>query len=367
VKCEIEFMPVGEGETGGDCILVRYGEEDAFELMVVDGGTLESGEALVEHIQKHFPGHTVIEHVVLTHADKDHASGLRALFGQFEIHHLWMNVPWLLARESLPWFADDMTPDDAERKVRNEYDILAEIWDLACEHDIPIYLALQGEQIGPFTVLSPSRDAYVRLLPQFERTPDPDQQALEAEGMWIAKGKTGILAKALEALRSAFETYSIETLRDNQKTSASNESSVVMYAQTDTGNKLLTGDAGLRALEWAADEADQRGLPLQNFTFVQIPHHGSRHNVGPTILNRIIGYPISEAEKHGLSAFVSVPKDDTKHPRKVVLNAFIRRGARVYPTKGVGKIHWGGFKPRSGYDSVDPTTFSNVVEAYDDD
>jgi len=31
------------------------------------------------------------------------------------------------------------------------------------------------------------------------------------------------------------------------------------------------------------------GFPMQQFTFVQIPHHGSRRNVGPTVLNRLLG------------------------------------------------------------------------------
>jgi hypothetical protein len=52
---------------------------------------------------------------------------------------------------------------------------------------------------------------------------------------------------------------------------------------------LLTGDAGINGLTWAADWADSLGLPLQNFSFVQIPHHGSRRNVGPAILTRLLG------------------------------------------------------------------------------
>jgi len=44
MKCEIEFLPVGEASKAGDAIVVRYGEENAFELMVIDGGSIESGK-----------------------------------------------------------------------------------------------------------------------------------------------------------------------------------------------------------------------------------------------------------------------------------------------------------------------------------
>ena len=37
----------------------------------------------------------------------------------------------------------------------------------------------QGQKIGPFTVLSPTEDDYVHLVPQFRRTPDADESALK--------------------------------------------------------------------------------------------------------------------------------------------------------------------------------------------
>ena len=79
-------------------------------------------------------------------------------------------------------------------------------------------------------------------------------------------------------------------LRSGGVTSASNESSVVLYADCEgSGRVLLTGNAGVWGLNMAASCAEQSGLLLQDFKFVQIPHHGSRRNVGPTILNRLLG------------------------------------------------------------------------------
>ena len=43
----------------------------------------------------------------------------------------------------------------------------------------------------------------------------------------------------------------------------------------------MFGDAGINALWWATNYAKAQGFVLRDFKFVQIPHHGSRRNVGP--------------------------------------------------------------------------------------
>lgn len=50
---EIDFLPVGNGERSGDAIAIRYGSQDNYKIMVYDGGTKESGQALVDHIKKY--------------------------------------------------------------------------------------------------------------------------------------------------------------------------------------------------------------------------------------------------------------------------------------------------------------------------
>jgi beta-lactamase superfamily II metal-dependent hydrolase len=57
---------------------------------------------------------------------------------------------------------------------------------------------------------------------------------------------------------------------------------------------------------------------------VQIPHHGSRRNVSPSVLNHITAQ----------IALVSVAPKSTTHPRRKVTNAFKRRGAQVFRTNG---------------------------------
>ena len=86
--CEIEFMPVGTGSKAGDAIILRYGTPVDFKLMLIDGGTAETGDEIVAHLRKHFGLGARLEHVVLTHSDADHASGLRTVLEQIPVSNL---------------------------------------------------------------------------------------------------------------------------------------------------------------------------------------------------------------------------------------------------------------------------------------
>ena len=77
---ELDFHAVGTGEKSGDAISIRYGRLNSTtnfsqKVIVIDGGTLESGKKLVDHIKTHYKTETV-DLVVNTHPDNDHCSGL---------------------------------------------------------------------------------------------------------------------------------------------------------------------------------------------------------------------------------------------------------------------------------------------------
>ena len=327
MNCEIEFLPVGEGCKAGDAIVVRYGSDNVYELMIIDGGNKDSGKAIVEHIRAEFGNDKVISHVVLTHGDADHASGLTEVLSELPVKNLWLHVPWISAAAARPYFADKRWTDAGlALTLRAEYDLIDEIFNIAvAKKTIQIYQPFAGSTIGPFRVLSPHKSVYPLLLPQFDRTPDPDQDALEAAGWWIGKPPSAmvqlvenLLVKSLaKGPKWIQEKWSKEWLKDGGVTSASNESSVVLYADCEgSGRVLLTGDAGVWGLNMAASCAEQSGLLLQDFKFVQIPHHGSRRNVGPTILNRLLGPIQPETSPTRYTAFVSAPKDDRTHPER---------------------------------------------------
>jgi beta-lactamase superfamily II metal-dependent hydrolase len=377
MNCEIEFLPVGDGSKAGDAVVVRYGSDQFYELMVIDGGSKESGEQIVAHIRSNFGPRARVSHALVTHCDADHASGMREVLQGVPVGRLWMLVPWWSATEAKPYFKDKRwTNDGLEAAIRREYDIIDELVRIAQANNIPIDSPFAGRFVGPFRVLSPHKTFYEALVPQFDRTPDPDQMALQAADFWIGKQPNAfyrLYEQVLAKLQSwTTETWEGERLREGGITSATNESSTVLYRDGGDGRRfLLTGDAGQRALANAVWEAKRLNLPLQNFSFVQVPHHGSRRNVGPAILDALLGPKLAQGSALRFVAFVSAPKDDSTHPRQMVINAFLRRGAgldgrpMVAATQGKSIIYWGGFSARSTYTAINGLEFVARVEEYD--
>jgi len=315
---EIDFLQVGDGERSGDAIALRYGSlHTGYEVMVIDDGNKTSGEALVQHDRTDY-GTSTVQHVVNGHPDGDHSSGLSVVLDDLDVRHLWMHQPWNYARAILDRFRNPrLSAAGLEDRVRDALDTAHDLEVIAGARRIPIHEPFQGATIGPFLVLSPEKDWYLRhLVPNFDRTPDAKTLA------------PGILTQFFKATEEAVswvaETFDIETLDESGETSAQNESSVVLYGNFGGRGMLLTGDAGRVALTRAILYAQSLGISLQGLDCVQIPHHGSRRNVSPSVLNHITGR----------CAIVSVAPGSTTHPRRKVTNAFRRRGARVHRTNG---------------------------------
>lgn len=198
MNCEIEFMPVGEGAKAGDAIVVRYGTVESYELMIIDGGHEATGTMLVKHVREHFGNNPIISHVVLTHSDTDHASGLRAVLSDLKVNKLWLHLPWVHAAPARQYFQNkNWTDQGLQKAILKEYDLISEIAKIAIDKKISIKPAFAGEIIGPFRILSPYIGNYNLLMPQFDRTPYPDQAALEAKGMWIGKGPSTLAKLAV--------------------------------------------------------------------------------------------------------------------------------------------------------------------------
>lgn len=130
---------------------------------------------------------------------------------------------------------------------------------------------------------------------------------------------------------------------------------------------LLTGDSGIRGLRKAIDYANIEGFSLKNIVkFYQVPHHGGRHNISTSILNDLIGSIVAENTERDKVAFVSVAKD-SDHPLQMVVNAFVRRGVKIYKTNGDTIHHCSGNMPyRKGWGGLEKLKFSKQVEEWDD-
>ena len=157
-----------------------------------------------------------------------------------------------------------------------------------------------------------------------------------------------------DLLEKAMSYLPAETLGEDGETSARNNTSVITLVQPGESRWLLTGDAGIPALHAALDyyETLRGSISGSPFTIVQVPHHGSRRNVSPSLLNRWLGP--RDAGYATPTAFISSAKADPKHPSPKVTNAFTRRGATVVATEGINIWHHEGTPSRSDYWPVTP-------------
>ena len=133
-----------------------------------------------------------------------------------------------------------------------------------------------------------------------------------------------------------YEDYRVETLDQGGGTSPMNESSVVLWVQPSSAQGLLlTGDAGVLGLAYSVNYALRSNLPPQAAGVVQIPHHGSRRNVSPWLLDAMLGPPRGAWHQSSRFAVVSCALNGApKHPSDRVLNAFTRRGCSTLMTAG---------------------------------
>lgn len=335
---EIDFIGISEESKDSDAIAFRWKvDEKNYKIGVYDGGIQAYGEALVDHLNKFYfdanqsQDDKVIDFVICSHSDLDHASGLKNILENFTVKVLYMNRPWLYIDDVWDKVSDGrITKNSLENRLKEKYKYIAELEELAEEKGIEIYEAFQGQSIeNKITILSPTKEFYLDLMVESNKTP------LVAENNSVV-GK--IVKTICECVRNLIESWNDEKLRENMSTSAENEMSVVILGEMDEESFLLTGDVGIRGLDKAIEYSESIGKAIiDNVKFLQIPHHGGRYNVSPSILNRMIGEIVDEGESINKTAFVSASKN-SDHPLQMVVNAFIRRGVRVYKTKGKKSI-----------------------------
>lgn len=349
---EFDFLAVGEAGKSGDSIVLRVGNlrgtRDEQRVIVVDGGFESDGDRVVRHIRRYYDTDRV-DVVVSTHPDADHANGLKVVLRELRVAELWMHQPWNHTADIARLFRDGRVTDrSVSERLRKALDGAKELEQIALARGIPIVEPFAGhrDSTGTLVVAGPTEEYYESLLPAFRST--PEQVRVPAQGLFqdMARRAADVATRVLESLH-------LETLTDLGETSAENNSSTVLLVSTGSRNALLTADAGIPALERAADLLDYVGFDMDSLRLVQIPHHGSKRNVGPTVLDRILGNRRTEEKLR--SAFVSAASDGgPKHPSKRITNAFKRRGAWPYATRGTALWHHHEAPPRADYSTATP-------------
>jgi beta-lactamase superfamily II metal-dependent hydrolase len=359
MSIEIEFLPCGDDH--GDAICVRFGnDQQGYQIHVIDGGYANTADTIIGHIESNYGRNVTIANVVLTHADDDHATGLAKVIERFPVQNIWMNRPWLFVRETIQHFHKNFGEEGLYKKMRELHPYLIDIEDVAARKNPrpQINNVFQGTMIGPFLVLAPERNRYIEMIPFIEKTPK-SYSAEAAQNTLLG----GLFTEAKKAVQEYLdERWHIETLSNNPEppTSYSNESSVIQYATIEGKQILLTGDAGPVALSEAVNYAAGRGL--QRPDFVQVPHHGSRHNVTPDVLNAWLGPIQGENDKRRGVAVASVGTKKLDYPRGQVVNAFKRRGFPIWTMRGQPMCMQYNRDHRPGWSSVEPEPFRTKVE-----
>lgn len=356
---EIDFVKAGEN-CSGDAIALRYQTDDgSMKIHVVDGGYTNDGQKLVDHINATYNYPNRIDHVVLTHPDRDHAAGLQTVLEEFSVGGLWMNRPWSHIDELLPRFDYAYTREGLIQRLKKDFPHTATLEALATQSGIPIYDTFQGQAIGEFIVLSPTREFYLDMIVASEKTP-------EAEREETVLGRTFEVVR--EAARYVAQLWGVENLKgDITGTSSENETSIVQYANLCGEGVLLTGDAGVQALEEAHSYAVAGGLTLPGIDKFQIPHHGARRNLSTEILDKWLGPRLAfrpDASQLTFSAMISAHENDEDHPRKAVLRAIWHRGGHVTSTERQSFVYWKGRHQewRPGTSGMEPINYPESEE-----
>ncbi|MGY3611199.1 MULTISPECIES: ComEC/Rec2 family competence protein [unclassified Bradyrhizobium] len=353
---EIDFLDV-EAKSSGDAICMRYETGGRQYLHVVDGGFQSTGDAMVKHINAFYGSPKRLDYVVATHNDGDHAVGLQAVLENFDAGALWMLRPWIYADELLPRFKNYTSAENLRRALRSAYGNLASLEDIAVRKKIPMFEPFQGNDVGAFRVMAPTRARFLDLVVDSDKTP-----VAKDAGVLSTVGRVFVDA-AKQAAALARAVWGDEYFPPGE-TSNENEMSVVQFASLSGFKILLTADTGRAGLREVIDYAPTAGLLLPGIDRFQVPHHGGRHNVSSELLDQLLGPKQSnQGGAVKFQAFVSSAKADPDHPRKSVVRAMYHRGANVYTTEDGGKRTAGGAVPERGWGPAVPVAYPDEQES----
>lgn len=341
---EVEFLAVGENSRSGDAIVCSWVETTGWRrIVVVDGGYQVTGDKIVQLVRDRF-GTDYIDLVVSTHPADDHTNGLVVVLEQCQVGELLMHQPWTHGITGSSLFPGGRFADRALRtEAMKSLDAVRIVAEETLEAGIPVTEPFTGltRFDGVVEILGPTAWFYDSLLPDF-RSMGSSTSALSAT-----------LAKAGGLATKVRESLDIETLTDSGETSAENNSSAIVQLNLNGQRVLLTGDAGIPALDQVADRLDATGRTPETLRLAQVPHHGSKRNVGPSVLDRLIGPRLGLDLLIRPAVVSAAPDGEPKHPAKQVTNAFRRRGTPVFATQG-NNLRLDYNAPLAGYSPATP-------------
>ena len=364
MRYEIDFIATKENKGNADAICFRYEKDGKFINVVYDGGSKVLANKLIKHLEEFYfknEYYPKIDYLICSHPDQDHASGLIEVIEKFEIDKIIMNIPWNYIDDIWDNVNDGrISKESLEKRLKDDYPYIAKIEKLAKEKGIEIIEGFEDKEINEnLKILSPSKEFFIELLRKSKKTKYLDESDYKSN--IHTELPKSILSKITNWIK---ELWSKDSLKEDVETSEENEMSIVLLGDMEENKFLLTGDVGIKGLEKAIEKGNKICIPLTGVNFYQIPHHGSRHNLSPSIMNKLVGNIVSEGIKLKKVAYASVAYE-SDYPRKAVVNAFIRRGIQVYKTNGYTLNHSFLMPEREGWSSIPELSFNEKVEDWD--
>lgn len=359
---EIDFIGVPDDKQDSQAVCLRFRNgEGQYTTIVYDAGFTSGGEEMCAHLKRYYSNgeRPCIDYLFCSHSHDDHIGGVVHLIENCDVKRIFFNAPWDCIDELYNRITDRRkTRISLDRRLREEYSGLDSIEKLATAREIPRFNSFVGSTELPevVSVLSPTKDFYI------------EQTCRANEDIFNTQRKSGLASSSM-MLPKVRESWDTDLLREDVSTSAENETSLVLDLDFENERVLLTGDAGPLALSKAIENSEYKLVSdIKDVMVYQIPHHGSRHNVTPSVLDRLVG-PILEEEsvaKQTEKVAFACTASTSDHPKEMVTNAFIRRGCAVYATNGVTiRHHYGNMPLRAGWTPVRKVDFSEYVEPWD--
>ena len=351
-KYQIQFFSVGNESKGGDAILIEvFDENDKPHLAIIDGGYSEDGQRMVDYLVGKYgeDDKVVVDVVFNTHPDLDHIRGLKTILesDKLEVANLVFNRPWRDAGLKKEWFADRrITEGSLTDRIRDSFSVADDLESIAIKKGIKICPGKAGITIWNQTlqVLGPSENLCRRNLLLSDKTPDS----------FLSKYNKPYQHVALpEEDYNPTDGQVIEWI-DEEQTSEINQTSMIIALVLDNFKVLFTGDAGKEAINSALVFWEKAGNKASSFSVVQLPHHGSRKNIDPNIINRL------NAKEY----IISCPPDGIAegHPSRRLINKILELtpNADIYKTAGCNFVFHKGMGIE--YEHQTPAVFYSKMD-----
>jgi beta-lactamase superfamily II metal-dependent hydrolase len=349
----IHMLPAAHG----DCLLIEYGSKSHVHRLLIDGGVAPTYNTLRERLLAIPDEERLFELLVVSHVDADHIEGIVKMLTDktldFRVHDVWFNG-WQHLTEGQPADFGGVQGEYLGAMIQKR----KLLWNHARgggaiyvpdEGPLPVFELRGGLKL---TLLSPTLETMWRMADAWEKEVqkaglDPNHPK-EALKLMQTKGKKLIAHFSDEG--PDIEELAADAFKGDS--APANGSSIAFLAEHEGKSVIFAADAYGDVLAASIDRLlEERGLEVLEVDAFKLPHHGSKANVSPSVLERV-------SARHML---VSTSGAQFEHPDPEAIARVIQRGGQPHFTfnyRSEENEIWdhAGLKKKHGYTTRYPKT-----------